>query len=119
MILRKRMARFPSCLTWRGRYAAFGLEAILTPQPFRERARTDPYLCAPEHRTEEPDLRRKVPFWMSPRLAHYDNLALGGPEQSPLRRKVLNLDQTGGTQIIAALTHSSARIHPNRLGCVL
>jgi hypothetical protein len=101
---------------WRD--ATFCLEAILTSQPFRERPGTDSYLCAPEHRTEEPDLGRKVSLWMSPRLALYDYLALGGPEQSPLRRKVLHLDQTGWTQIVAALAHSGTRIPPDSLRCV-
>ena len=100
------------------REATFCLEAILTSEPFRERPGTDPYLCAPEHGTEEPDLRDKVPFWMSPRFAPYDYLALGGPEQSPLWRKVCRLDQIGRTKIIAALAHSDARIPPDSLCCV-
>ncbi len=55
--------------------AAFCLEAILASQPFRERPGADSYLSAPEHRTEEPDLSRKVPLWVSPRFALYRYLA--------------------------------------------
>ena len=91
------------------RDATFCLEAILASQPFRERPGANSYLCAPEHRAKEPDLGRKVPVWMSPRLALYDYLALDGPEQSPLRRKILHLDQIGWTQIVAALAHSGQR----------
>ena len=116
--LRKCAVRFPNYPISDGRDATFCLEAILASQPFRERPGTDSYLCAPEHRTEKPDLSRKVSLWMSPRLALYDYLALGGPEQSPLRREVLHLDQIGWAQIIAALAHSGTRIPPDSLRCV-
>src|SRR5260370_35819867 len=72
--------------------SAFCLEAILASQPFRERAGTDSYLSAPEHRTEEPDLCPQVPLRVSPRLTLYRHLAPGAPEWSPFRRKVLHPD---------------------------
>ena len=75
-----------------GRDAAFCLETILTSQPFRERSCTYPYLCASEHRTKERDFSQEVSFGMSPRFALYDNCPLV-PKQSPLRRKVLHLNQ--------------------------
>jgi hypothetical protein len=116
--LRKCAFRFPNYPISAGRDATFCLEAILASQPFREWPGTDSYLRAPEHRTQEPDLGRKVSLRMSPRLALYDYLARGDPEQSPLRRKVLHLDQIGRTQIIAALAHSGARIPPDSFRCV-
>lgn len=56
---------------------------------------------------------------MSPRLALYKHLALGGPKQSPLRRKVLHLDHFRWTQVVAALPHPGARILADGLRRVL
>ena len=74
------------------RDASLGLEAILAPQPFRERPGADADLGAPQHRTQEPDLGAEIPLRMPPRLALYADLAFGSPEQSPFRGKVFHLD---------------------------
>lgn len=78
-----------------GRDTAFRLEAILAPQPFRERPGADSYLRTSEHRTEVPDLGRKVPLPMPTRLALHGHLAFGGPERSPVLGEVPHLDQVG------------------------
>ena len=87
-------------------------------QPFRERPAADSYLRAPEHRTEESDLARRF-LSGYPRASRSTVTApLVGPEQSPLRWKVLHLDHIGWTQIVAAVAHSGTRILPGSLFCV-
>jgi len=70
-----------------GRDTTFCLDAVLTCQPFRERSGTHSNLCAPQVRTEEPDLGRKFSLCNSPRLAFFDYLVLSGPEQPPIGRR--------------------------------
>src|SRR6185295_14887447 len=52
---------------------------------------------------------------MSACLAFYDHLSFGGPQQSPLARKVLHLDHIWWTQVVTSLAHSYAWILPDSL----
>ena len=72
-----------TALVLMGEMPRFAFETILTSEPFRKRSCTNSYLCASEHRTKERDFSRKVSFWMSPRLALNDNLALDWPIAAP------------------------------------
>src|ERR1700691_5264954 len=116
LLLRGRLWFRPhECAMSVGGYSTLCLETVLASQPFRQWPRADSYLSAPQHRTEESHLGEKVSLRIPPCLAFDYDRAPGGPEQSPLRGKVLHLDHIGWTQIIAAPTHSGTRIFPDSL----
>ena len=93
-----------------GQDAAPGLEAILAAQPFRERPGADAELSAAEHGTEEADFGHEVAGGMAAGLAQDGDVALGRPEQAPLGRKILHLNDLGRAEVVTALAHTVAGV---------